>query len=640
MREWIKRFWPQSKKLVPQGGQEAPKGKINRHVDYLYELYGRLIGPDQLVLRASKMDALGLMNSLESENRLKGLLRMLQGDPNWNKDFTAEELPEVIKEAEDHLSDLLARKAIEERVERKVGEKMDEKHQEYLRDIRLQVLKEEGDGDSPQSQAKLEALDKLEERVLTPSIMERLRPSDLSEVVGQETAITALKAKLSSPYPQHLILYGPPGVGKTTAARLVLEAAKKISYSSFKEDSAFIEVDGTTLRWDPRDITNPLIGSVHDPIYQGARRELAEGGVPEPKPGLVTEAHGGILFIDEIGEMDPMLQNKLLKVLEDKRVFFESSYYDPADPNIPLYVRQLFEKGAPADFVLIGATTRAPEEISPALRSRSAEIFFDSLTPEQIQGIIKGAAQKLDVQIEDGVPQIIGEYTIEGRKATNLLADAYSLAVEREGHTDDVKITKEDIYKAVQASRMSPFVTKKASNIAEVGRVFGLGVSGYLGSVIEIEAVAFPAREKGKGSLRFNDTAGSMAKDSIFNAAAVVRKITGSDLNDYDIHANVIGGGRIDGPSAGAALVAAVLSAITSRAVRQDTAITGEISVQGRIKAVGGVLEKAYGAKQAGASRMIIPKENERDIPQGYLGLEIYPVEDIEEVLPLLLADK
>lgn len=639
MREWIKRFLPVSKKLVPLGRIESSKSKLNRHIDYLYELYGKLIGPDQVVLRASKMEALVLMNSSEASDRLKGLLRMLQGDPNWEKEFSEEELPALTKEAEEFLSDLLARKAIEERVERKVGEKMEEKHIEYLRDIRMQVLKEEEEGDSPQSKAKLEALDKLEERVLTPSVMERLRPKDLSEVVGQETAIAALKAKLSSPYPQHLILYGPPGVGKTTAARLVLEVAKQISYSSFKEDSPFVEVDGTTLRWDPRDITNPLIGSVHDPIYQGARRELADGGVPEPKPGLVTEAHGGILFIDEIGEMDSMLQNKLLKVLEDKRVFFESSYYDPMDSQIPLYVRQLFEKGAPADFVLIGATTRSPSEISPALRSRSAEIFFDSLTPEQIEEIIQGAAIKLNVQMEEGIPKIIGEYTIEGRKATNLLADAYGLAVDRTGTPEQVEIKKDDVYRAVQASRMTPFVTRKASQTTEIGRIFGLGVSGYLGSVIEIEAVAFPAKEKGKGALRFNDTAGSMAKDSVFNAAAVVRKITGSDLNDYDVHVNIIGGGQIDGPSAGTALVMAILSAITGRAVRQDTAITGEISVQGRVKAVGGVMEKAYGGKQAGVSRLIIPKENERDLPKGYLGLEIYPVTDVDEVLPLLLTE-
>ena len=83
-----------------------------------------------------------------------------------------------------------------------------------------------------------------------------------------------------------------------------------------------METDGTTLRYDPRGIANPLLGSVHDPIYQGARRDLADSGIPEPKPGLVTDAHGGILFIDEIGELDDTLQNELLKVLEDKRAYF------------------------------------------------------------------------------------------------------------------------------------------------------------------------------------------------------------------------------------------------------------------------------------------------------------------------------
>src|SRR3712207_9407876 len=91
------------------------------------------------------------------------------------------------------------------------------------------------------------------------------------------------------------------------------------------------------MRWDPREIVNPLLGSVHDPIYQGSKRDLSESGIPEPKPGLVTDAHGGVLFIDEIGELDSILQNKLLKVLEDKRVEFSSSYYDPDDDGTPKY---------------------------------------------------------------------------------------------------------------------------------------------------------------------------------------------------------------------------------------------------------------------------------------------------------------
>ena len=550
----------------------------------------------------------------------------------------------------------MARRSLEDDIEKKVAEKLEENHQDYVKDIQKQVLAEEKQQyETPMAQQKREQLEKLEQVHLTQSVMELLRPQSMDEIVGQSRAVQSLLSKLSSPYPQHLILYGPPGVGKTTAARLVLEAAKKYSRSPFAEDAPFVETDGTTLRWDPRDLTNPLLGSVHDPIYQGARKDLADTGVPEPKPGLVTDAHGGILFIDEIGEMDIMLQNKLLKVLEDKRAFFESAYYDPADEKVPPYIRQLFEKGAPADFVLIGATTREPSSINPALRSRCAEIYFEPLTPQHIREIIANAARKLQAQLADGVDKLISEYTIEGRKAINILADAYSVALQRtdkeaadiltdtaaaeDTHSKtQVTITKADVYKVAQVSRLSPYVTKKASDDTEIGHIFGLGVAGFLGSVIEIEAVAFEAREKGKGTVRFNETAGSMAKDSVFNAASVVRMITGKDIHDYDIHINVIGGGNIDGPSAGTAILTALISALTGRPIRQDTAITGEISLQGRVRPVGGVFEKAYGAKQAGITRLIIPKENAKDIPQGHLGLEIFTVSSAQEAIDLIMA--
>jgi ATP-dependent Lon protease len=163
------------------------------------------------------------------------------------------------------------------------------------------------------------------------------------------------------------------------------------------------------------------------------------------------------------------------------------------------------------------------------------------------------------------------------------------------------------------------------------GHIFGLGVAGFLGSAIEIEAVAFPAKEKGKGTVRFNETAGSMAKDSVFNAASVMRQLTGKDLHDYDVHINVIGGGNIDGPSAGTAILAVITSAVTGRKIRQDVAVTGEISLAGRVRPVGGVFEKAYGAKQTGIKTLVIPKENSKDIPKEHLGLDIHPVSTAEE---------
>ena len=382
---------------------------------------------------------------------------------------------------------------------------------------------------------------------------------------------------------------------------------------------------------------------MHDPIYQGARRDLADNGVPEPKPGLVTDAHGGILFIDEIGEMDELLQNKLLKVLEDKRAYFESAYFDPTDEKVPPYIRKLFIEGAPADFVLIGATTRDASHVNPALRSRCAAIYFEPLTPAQIVELLLKAAVKLSANLSREAAELISEYTVEGRKAVGILADAYSLAVSRlaDGEsTENVEILLDDIREVARVSRLYQYVTKKASDTAMQGHIFGLGVSGFLGSVIEIEAVAFPAREKGKGTVRFNETAGSMAKDSVFNAASVLRSITGQDLADFDVHINVIGGGNIDGPSAGTAILSALVSAVTGRKIRQNVAVTGEIALNGNVRPVGGVPEKAYGAAQAGMKTMVIPWENRSDIPLGHLGLDIHPVKTAEEAFALIFEEQ
>ena len=657
--KFFDKLFSRKSELPPR--KDVAMEQIDRQINALYALLVDLVGTEKLVIQAGKMEALSLMRSDKRGERVLALRRILEENPMLGPAPRDGEIPEILLQLQERVADIVARKDVESRIEKKVTEKLEKEHADYVDDIRRQVIKEEKpDLESPHDKAKREELEKLESVHLTQSVMELLRPRSFAEIVGQERAVKSLMAKLSSPYPQHLLLYGPPGVGKTTAARLVLEAAKKKETSPFGAEAPFVETDGTTLRWDPRDITNPLLGSVHDPIYQGASRALADAGVPEPKPGLVTEAHGGILFIDEIGEMDEMLQNKLLKVLEDKRAFFESAYYDPDDPKVPKYIRQLFEEGAPADFVLIGATTRDAGSINPALRSRCAEIYFEPLTPKHIRTIVENAAKKLGAVLEPGIAELISEYTIEGRKAINILADAYSLALEKasaqaeeaapseaeEGQGEEagaspaVTVSKAEIYEVAQVSRLFQYVTKKASDKLIQGHIFGLGVSGFLGSVIEIEAVAFPAHEKGKGTVRFNETAGSMAKDSVFNAASVLRRVTGKDIHDYDVHINVIGGGKIDGPSAGTAILAVLVSAVTGRKIRQDVAVTGEISLAGRVRPVGGVFEKAYGAKQAGIKVMLIPKENSKDIPKEHLGLEIHPVKTAEEAFEYIFADE
>lgn len=620
---------------VENSPEEIVVEPIDHDIDALYDILVDIEGADRLVLKASKLEALTLIRSNNRNQRILGLQKIVYENPTLDKLPKDDEIPTLLKEMMDYLANIMARRSFEDELEKRISAKMEENHQDYIFDIKKQILKEESSlKESSQSLAKLKQLEDKNKIHLTKSIMELLRPENLSEIIGQERAIKALKAKLSSPYPQHLILYGPPGVGKTTAARLVLQEACTQPHTPFNADAPFVETDGTTLRYDPRGIANPLLGSVHDPIYQGARRDLADNGIPEPKPGLVTDAHGGILFIDEIGELDDTLQNELLKVLEDKRAYFDSAYFEPNDPNVPEYIKKLFTEGAPADFVLIGATTRDSYYLNPALRSRCAEIYFEPLTPKHVETIVLNAAHKLNAKLDDEVAQIISEYTIEGRKAINILADAYSNAlVRQENDMNNILITKEDIYTVAQVSRLTPFITKKASDTSEIGKIFGLGVAGFIGSVIEIEAIAFKAHEKGKGILRFNQTAGSMAQDSVFNAAAVVRKLTNEDIHDYDIHINIIGGGNIDGPSAGTAILIALISAITQKPIRQDIAITGEISIQGLVRPVGGVFEKAYGASQAGIKTLIIPEENAKDIPPDLHGLKVHPVKTAQEAL-------
>jgi ATP-dependent Lon protease len=617
--------------------------ELNRYVSALYEMLAGAIGQEKLVLRAGKVSALKMMRSPGLPDRLCALARLVFEDPTLERANTRAQQRKSIAEIEEAMADLLAQKSVGDAIERKVSEKMNARHQEYLKDLKLEALRDDAGPETPATKAKLEELESLSQRSLAATALQQLRPQRLSEIVGQESAIKALLAKISSPYPQHVILYGPPGVGKTTAARLVLELAKTRAYTPFAKDAPFVETSGTTLRWDPRETTNPLLGSVHDPIYQGSRREFAEAGVPEPKLGLVTRAHGGVLFIDEIGELDPLLQTRMLKVLEDKRVTFESSYYDESAPNVPAYVKRLFKEGAPADFVLIGATTRDPSEIDPAVRSRCSEIYFAPLTQAQVVSIVQGAIKRLGAKAARGVPQLIASYTIEGRKAVQIVADAYSQALYRvdpKKSNSPVMLTEDDVRVVVQTSRLVPHTLVKARKTREIGKTFGLGVLHYVGSIIEIEAVAFAAAQSGKGTIRFNDTAGSMAKDSVFNATSVLRAQAGIDVADFDLHINIVGGGNIDGPSAGLAIFLALYSATTKTPLPQDVAITGELSIQGKIRAVGGVVEKVYAARQAGMRAMLLPKENAREVDASLSGVEIAPVATVDQALRELRVHK
>lgn len=493
-----------------------------------------------------------------------------------------------------------------------------------------------------ESRKEVDRLKKMRETVLTEPLTEKSRPGSFEEIIGQQNGIKALEAAICSPNPQHVIIYGPPGTGKTAAARLVLEYAKKNKNCPFDENSKFIEIDATTIRCDERGIADPLIGSVHDPIYQGAG-SLGLAGVPQPKPGAVTKAHGGILFIDEIGEMHPSEMNKLLKVLEDRKVFLDSAYYNSSDNNIPDYVRDIFDNGLPADFRLIGATTRSPEEIPPALRSRCVEVFFRALMPEEIKKIALNCVKKINYKIEDEASELVSKYCNNGREIVNLIQLAAGLALNDNRDT----ISSEDIGWILENGQYTPKIMKKIPSKPKVGYVNGLAVYGAnMGMLMEIEVTALKSNFK-KGTVSVTGVIEeeeiktsnrkmirkSTAWCSVKNVITVMKNTFGLECNEYDIHINFPGGVPVDGPSAGISITTAVYSAITDMEVDNKVAMTGEISIHGEVRPVGGVSAKVEAGIKAGAKKIIIPKENWQDKFKNIPNVKIIPVSYIQEVI-------
>lgn len=494
-----------------------------------------------------------------------------------------------------------------------------------------------------ESRKELEKLEKMRKIHLTTPLAEKTRPQHFSDIVGQQEGIKALQAALCGPNPQHVLVYGPPGIGKTAAARLVLEEAKKNPLSPFKEFSKFVEIDGATARFDERGIADPLIGSVHDPIYQGAGA-MGIAGIPQPKPGAVTKAHGGILFIDEVGELHPIQINKLLKVLEDRKVILESAYYSSEDTNIPAHIHDIFQKGLPADFRLVGATTRSPEEIPPAIRSRCMEIYFRALLPEEIGAIARGAAAKMEIPITEGAVEVTKQYATNGREAVNIVQLAAGVA-----QTDKLfEINAATVEWVVNSGHYMPRPERKVPTEAEIGVVNGLAVYGPdMGMLLELEVTAQPVsqgtgallvtgivEEEEQGSSTKKIRRKSMARSSVENVLTVLRRQLGIDFRNYDIHVNFPGGVPLDGPSAGVAIAAAVVSAIRKQRVDNYLAMTGELSIRGAVKPVGGIVAKIEAAHQAGCRRVFIPKENWQERFQTFAkDFQVIPVESLSEVL-------
>lgn len=491
---------------------------------------------------------------------------------------------------------------------------------------------------------EMRALKQLRARTLNIPLSEKARPDKMDDIIGQDEGIKALRAAMCGPNPQHVIIYGPPGIGKTCAARLVLEEAKLRPDSPFNEESEFVEVDATCVRFDERSIADPLIGSVHDPIYQGAGAMGAQG-IPQPKPGAVTRAHCGILFLDEIGELHPIQMSKLLKVLEDRRVSFDSAYYSKDNHLIPPHIHDVFLNGMPADFRLVGATTRSPEEIPPALRSRCVELFFRALNKSELEHIAKNAAERLACRMTPDAAALCAEYAGSGRDAVNIVQMAGGAAYD-EGRDS---ITAEDVEWVARVCKHIRHTAPRMSDQGGVGVCTGLGVAnGGFGVVVEVEAAAVQA-EKGMGKLMLGGVVEeeeielrsrrlkrkSTVRVSAENVCLAFFKRFCVDCRNYDVAFNIPGGIPLDGPSAGVAFAVALMSALTCRKSAPFTAFTGEVTVQGEVRPVGGIREKVEAAVQAGAAQVVIPLANWEEGFEKYAkeGVAIIGVSDIAEVM-------
>ena len=492
-----------------------------------------------------------------------------------------------------------------------------------------------------ESGREFDRLQKMRALKLSEPLAEKVRPETFQDIVGQEDGIKSLKAILCGKNPQHVLIYGPPGIGKTCAARLVLEAAKKSKDTPFKQNAPFIEMDATCVRFDERSIADPLIGSVHDPIYQGAG-PLGVQGIPQPKPGAVSKAHGGVLFLDEIGELHPIQMNKLLKVLEDRKVMLESAYYNADDNATPRYIHDIFKNGLPADFRLVGATTRSPQEISPALRSRCMEVYFRALEPEEVADIAFHSAERAGYSMSHEDAQTVGRFATCGRDAVNIVQMCAGLA-QMDNRTE---ITTADVEWVIYSGHYAARPEQRADTENRVGVVHGLAIIGsHQGATMEIEAVAQPGNgkltitgiveEEEIGSEGRKIKRKSTARGSLENVMTLLHSM-GYRTQDYDLHINFPGGTPVDGPSAGVAMAVVAASAMTGRPVDGHVAVTGEVSVRGLVKPVGGVPGKVEAAELAGLTTVLIPFDNQLERFE-HTTIEVKPIRTLEEALDRML---
>ncbi|MGO8926695.1 MAG: endopeptidase La [Limisphaerales bacterium] len=425
-----------------------------------------------------------------------------------------------------------------------------------------------------------------------------------------------------------LCLVGPPGVGKTSLGRSVAEALGR--------KFARISLGGMRDEAEIRGHRRTYVGALPGRIIQTLRR---------------VESRNPVFMLDELDKVgadfrgDPAAA--LLEVL------------DPAQNNT--FTDHYLDLPFDLSRVLFLTTANWLEPVHPALRDRLEVIELPSYTESEKLQIAKRyllprqleehGLTKQDVRIPDAtLRRVIHDYTREAgvRQLERELAALSRKATRRivsDGHVGKPLVMAPESLKDYLGA--AKFVNETAETIKEFGIATGLAWTPVGGEILFIEATRMP----GKGGLLLTGSLGEVMKESAQTAVSYLRsqaKALGIDLADYakyDLHIHVPAGATPkDGPSAGVTVVAALASLLARRRVRSDVAMTGEISLRGRVMRVGGIKEKVLAAARFGIKQVILPEQNRADwseVPEEVrLKLKVHFIRHISELLPLALREK
>lgn len=438
---------------------------------------------------------------------------------------------------------------------------------------------------------------------------------DVKERILEFLAVRNLTSKGESPI---ICLVGPPGTGKTSIARSIASALEK--------KYVRISLGGVRDEAEIRGHRKTYIGAMPGRIVNGLRH----AGVSNP-----------LMLLDEIDKVSSDYKGDtsaaLLEVLDsEQNCRFRDHYIEmPVDLSEVLFIATANEvSGIPKPLL----DRMELIEVSSYTENEKFHIAKEHLVEKQKS---KNGIKKEQLTITDGaLKDIIRLYTREaGVRSLERTIGKLCRKAAREIFKDSeaaVKVTKTNLKTYLGNPKYSP---EKKNDHAEVGIVRGLAWTSVGGVTLEVEVNVLP----GKGELVLTGKLGDVMKESAQAALSYVRSISegyGIDAEFYtkhDIHIHIPEGAvPKDGPSAGITMATAMLSAITDRAVRADVAMTGEITLRGRVLPIGGLKEKLLAAKVIGIKTVCIPKDNEKDLEEISKeitdGMEIVPVERFSQV--------